>query len=106
MEISTMRERTQLQGHHPLKQKQPSLNNAPSLNSFHKGELQGIRKSSCHRGRLCEGKHHDVKESYVGFFFPRCFKQLFLHIHAHFNTHGALLIVFHSNMHSLALNYL
>lgn len=70
MEISTMRERTQLQGHHPLKQKQPSLNNAPSLNSFHKGELQGIRKSSCHRGRLCEGKHHDVKESYVVFFFP------------------------------------
>lgn len=70
MEISAMRERTQLQGHHPLKQKQPSLNNAPSLNSFHKGELQGIRKSSCHRGRLCEGKHHDVKESYVVVFFP------------------------------------
>lgn len=84
------------------KTKQLSLANTPFLNSFHKGERQGVRKSSCHCRQLCKGKHHDVKEG----MFLLTASSGYSYTHPQVNTHVALLIVFHSNMHSLALNYL
>lgn len=67
--------------------KQPSLTNAPSLNSFHKEEQQGVRKISCHRRWLCQGTHHDdVKERNVS---SHCFKQLFLQTHTSYHTQSS-----------------
>lgn len=81
MVISAVRERTAT-GTIVLWNKKRTLPFQHSLNTIHKGERRGVRKSSCHRGRLCQGKHH-VQEINVS---SHCFEQLFLPTHPSLHT--------------------